>query len=80
MTTFRSDEAFVGVVALAVVVWIGFRLQRGLSEGWLPVGRGRLLREERPGAFQALFAAYVAAALMMAFIGLDLLLGFTGRN
>ena len=75
MTTFRSDEAFVGVVALAVVVWVGLRLRRGLRDEWLPVGRGRLSRQERPGAFRALFVVYFALALLMAFIGLDLLIG-----
>ena len=80
MTAFRADEALVGIVALAVVVWIGARLRRGLREAWLPVGRGRLVREERPGAFRALFALYIVAALLMAFIGLDLLIGLGMGN
>ena len=80
MTTFRYDEAFVGLVALGVVVWLGFRLWRGLGEGWLPIGKGRLARDERPGAFRALFAFYVVAALLMAFIGLDLLVGLELGN
>lgn len=80
MTTFRSDEAFVGIIALAVVVWLGARLRRGLREDWLPVGRGRLLREERPGAFRALFVTYIATALLMAVIGLDLLIGLELGN
>ena len=76
MTTFRSEEALVGIVALAVAVWLGFRLRRGLSEQWLPVGKGRLERQERPGAFRALLLVYIAAALLMTWIGLDLLIGF----
>ena len=62
------------------MVWLGFRLRRGWREAWLPVGRSRLVREERPGAFRTLFAIYVAAALLMAFIGLDLLAGLGGGN
>jgi uncharacterized iron-regulated membrane protein len=80
MTTFRSDEAFVGLVALAVAVWLGLRLRRALSEDWLPVGRGRLVRQERPGAYRTLLVLYVAAALLMAFIGLDLLIGLELGN
>ena len=79
MTTFRSDEALVGVVALAVAVWLGLRLRRALSQDWLPIGKGQLSRDRRPGAFRALLLLYIAAALLMAFIGLDLLLGLRAR-
>lgn len=75
MTNFRSEDALVGLIALAVVPWLVWRLRRGLVEGKLPIGRSHLLRDERPGAFRALFALYVAAALTMAFIGIDLLVG-----
>ena len=75
MTAFRSEDALVGLIALAVVPWLVWRLRRGFVEGKLPVGRAYLFREERPGAFRALFAAYVAATAAMAFIGVDLLVG-----
>ena len=74
------DELVVGLICLAVVPWLAFRLRRGLSEGRLPIGRGYVLRDERAGAFTALFGFYVLAALGMAFIGLDLLFGLTGRS
>ena len=79
MTTYRSDEAIVGVIALAVAVWLGLRLRRALRQDWLPIGKGQVVRRQRPGAFRALFAIYVAAALLMAFIGLDLLFGLRTR-
>lgn len=63
----------VGFIALAVVPWLVWRLRRGLREGRLPMGRAYVDRAERPGAYRSLFAFYVIAALMMAFIGLDLL-------
>ena len=80
MTIFRSEETLVGIVALAVVPWLVWRLRRGLNEGRLPIGRAYVERAERPGAFRALFAFYVVAALMMAFISLDLLAGSTLRS
>lgn len=75
MTEFRAEDALVGLIALAVVPWIVWILRRGLNQGWLPVGRGRVLRDERPGAFRTLFAFYIAAGLAMGFIALDLLIG-----
>jgi len=75
VAAFRPEETLVGLIALAVVPWLIWRLERGVREGRLPIGRSYLLRDERPGAFRALFALYVAAALTMAFIGIDLLVG-----
>ena len=74
------DELVVGLICLAAVPWLALRLRRGLGEGRLPIGRGYVLRDERAGAFHTLFGAYVLAAFGMAFIGLDLLFGFTGRS
>jgi hypothetical protein len=80
MTTPSPDEILVGLIALAAAPWLGWRLRRGLGEDKLPIGRGYVHRAEREGAFYSLFALYVAAALGMAFIGLDLLFGFAGRS
>ena len=62
---------------LIVVPWIAWTLRRGMKRGALPVGRGYVRRDERPGPFFALLASYVVAILLMAFVGLDLLFGFT---
>lgn len=78
MAEFRADEALVGLIALATIPWIVWILRRGLRERQLPVGKGRVGRDERPGAFHILFALYVVAALAMAYIGLDLLVGIGG--
>jgi hypothetical protein len=75
MTTFRSEQGLVGFIALAVVPWIGWTVARGLREERLPIGRRHVGRRERPGAFRLLFAAYVAAAAVMAAVALDLLFG-----
>ena len=77
----RPDEALVALVALGSVIWIASILRRGKKEGRLPLGKGRVRRHEREGAFRLLFALYVVAAFAMTFIGLDLLFGLTsGRS
>jgi hypothetical protein len=79
MTTFRSEEALVGLISLAAAGWIVWILVRAVRDARLPIGKGEMLRAQRPGAFATLFALYVAAGAGMAFIGLDLILGLTGR-
>lgn len=78
MAELRADEALVGLIALATIPWIVWILRRGLRDRQLPVGKGRVGRDERPAAFRILFALYVVAALAMAYIGLDLLVGIGG--
>lgn len=76
--TGSADELLVGTLCLLVVVpWIAWTIWRGFKQGALPIGRGYVRRDERPGPFKALLASYVVAILLMAFVGLDLLFGFT---
>ena len=75
MITFRSEEGLVGLVALGVIPWIAWTLRRGLQEKRLPIGRTHVQRGARPGVFKALIVFYVAAALLMGVIALDLLFG-----
>jgi uncharacterized iron-regulated membrane protein len=79
MTTFRSEEPLVGIVALAAVGWIVWIVRRGMRDRRLPIGKSHVDRVERPAAFRVLFAFYIAAGLLMAFVGLDLLVGITSR-
>ena len=76
MTTFRSEDLLVGIVALGLLPWIAWTVSRGLRAGRLPIGRGHIVRAERPGAFNALLFFYGVAALLMAAIALDLLFHF----
>jgi hypothetical protein len=73
MVPIRSEEFLVGLIALGVVPWIFVTVRRGLRGGRLPIGRGYVLRDERPGVFDGLLAFYGIAALLMAAIGLDLI-------
>jgi hypothetical protein len=75
MTTFRSENVLVGLIAGALVPWIGWRLARALKEGKLPIGRSYVSRGERAGAFWGLFAFYAVSAVAAVFICLDLLFG-----
>jgi hypothetical protein len=75
MTTFRSEEGLVGLVALLVIPWIGWTLRRGLRDQRLPIGRTYVDRRSRPAVFNFLLFAYGAAALLMAVIASNLLLG-----
>lgn len=76
--TRSPDEFLVGAIALASVGWIVWILVRGMRDGRLPIGKAQILGGERPGAFRLLFGLYIAAALLMAWIGIDLLVGLSG--
>ena len=79
MTIFRSEDGLVGLIALALIPWIGWTVRRGLKDGKLPIGRSYVRRDERPGAYRALLGLWVAMAVISAMIGLDLLFGFDVR-
>ena len=80
MTTFRSEEGLVGLVALGVIPWILWTLRRGLRDERLPIGRIYVRRAERPAAFSLLLVFYVLAAMLMAAIAFDLLFGLELRT
>ncbi len=81
MTTFRSEDTLVGLIAAVVVVpWTLWTISRGLRDGKLPIGRAYVRRDERAGPFWVLLALYVGAAGMALFISLDLLFGPTLRK
>ena len=63
----------MGLIGLGLIPWIGWTVRRGLRLGTLPIGRSYVQREERRGAFNMLLGLYVAAALLVAFISIDLL-------
>ena len=75
MTTFRSEEGLVGLLSLVVAPWVAWTVLRGLRDGRLPVGRGHVVRSERPAAFDLMLAFYGVGGLAMVAIGLDLLFG-----
>ena len=79
MTIFRSEDVLVGLVAVVLVPWIGWTLQRGFREKRLPIGRTYVGRDERPAAFVVLVAFYLIMALIVTAISLDLLFNIDVR-
>ena len=74
MTTSRSEDLLVGIIGLGILPWIVWTVRRGVRSGALPLGRAYVRRDERRGAFNALLGLYLAAALLVAFISIDLLI------
>jgi hypothetical protein len=78
--TFRGENVFVGVVALALLPVIGWRIWRGLRDGRLPLYRSSLAREENVAKFNVLLALHVLVMLLIALVAADLLLGLGLRE
>jgi hypothetical protein len=78
--TFRSEDMLVGLMTFATVPWIIWIMVRAQRERRLPLGRSYVLRDERPGPYRVLLAFYAAAAGLMLFISLDLMLGIGARS
>ena len=76
----RSEDLFVGLVALALVPAIGHRLWRGLRDGRLPLYRSYVERSSGQGKFAALLALHALSLLLLAGIAADLLLGMDWRR
>ncbi len=76
----RSEDALVGLIALALLPLIGLRLYRGLRDGRLPVYRTSITRESSASKFWLLFALHAASLLVVALVAADLLfdLGLRG--
>jgi len=73
--TFQGENLFVGLIALALLPIIGWRIWRGLREGELPIYRTRLQREESGSKFAVLLVLHALAFLLVALVAADLLLG-----
>ena len=71
---FLSADLLVGLIALALVPIIAWRIRRGLREGQLPVYRTRVSRDEQPGRFRLMLVIHAITLLLVALIAADLLL------
>lgn len=78
--TFRSENIFVGLVALALLPVIGWRIWRGVRDGRLPVYRTSFNREEGRAKFVALLGLHALSFVLIALVAADLLfdLGLRG--
>jgi hypothetical protein len=70
----------VGLIGLALLPLIGWRIVRGLREGRLPIYRTYLSRDEGQAKFNALLGLHVLSFLVVAAIAADLLLNLGLRD
>ena len=76
----RSETLLVGLLALALVPVIGWRILRGLREGRLPIYRTYLYRETAAAKFNVLLALHALSLIVVALVAADLLFGLGFRD
>ncbi|WP_114955151.1 hypothetical protein [Sphingosinicella terrae] len=75
MNSGRTEELFVGLVALILVPVIAARILRGLRTGRLPLYRTSIHREDDRAKFGFLLALHAASLALIALVAIDLLFG-----
>jgi hypothetical protein len=73
--THQSENLFVGLIALALLPVIGWRIWRGFKYGELPLYRTRIDRSVGAAKFNFLLGLHVLVMLLIALVAADLLLG-----
>ena len=73
--TFNGENILVGLIALALVPVIGWRVWRGIRYGQLPLYRTRIDRSVGAAKFNFLLGLHVLVMLLIAVVAADLLLG-----
>ena len=73
--TFQGENILVGLVALALLPVIGWRIWRGIRHGQLPLYRTRFERSESAAKFNVLLVLHGLVFLLIALVAADLLLG-----
>ena len=71
----RSEDLLVGLIGLALLPMIAWRIVRGVRTGRLPLYRTYTTREEGAGKFNALLALHALSFVLVATIAADLLFG-----
>jgi hypothetical protein len=69
----QGEDLFVGLVGVALLPLIGWRIARGLREGRLPIYRTYLSRDEAGSKFSLLLGLHVLSFILVAVIAADLL-------
>ena len=79
--TFQGENILVGLIALALLPVIGWRVWRGIKYGQLPLYRTRIDRAEAGAAkFNVLLGLHVLVMLLIAVVAVDLLFGLGLRD
>ena len=80
MTISRSEDLFVGLVALALAPFVLLRIVRGLRDGRLPLYRTQVIRSDSAAKFNVLLLLHAVALALMVLVAADLLLALGLRN
>lgn len=78
--TLANESVFVGLVCLALLPIIAWRILRGLREGRLPLYRTYLERGDDAAKFTVLLVLHAATFVLVGLIAADLLLGLGLRE
>lgn len=78
--TFQGENLLVGLIALALLPVIGWRIWRGVRHGQLPLYRSRIGREAGAAKFNTLLVLHALAFLLIAVVAADLLFGLGLRD
>ena len=70
-----SENLVVGLIALALLPVIGWRIWRGVTQGQLPLYRTRIDRSVGAAKFNFLLGLHALLFLLIAVVAADLLLG-----
>ena len=70
-----SENLVVGLIALALLPVIGWRIWRGVTQGELPLYRTRIDRSVGAAKFNFLLGLHALLFLLIAVVAADLLLG-----
>ena len=70
-----AENILVGLIALALLPAIGWRIWRGLTQGQLPLYRTRIDRSAGAAKFNFLLGLHALIFLLIAIVAADLLLG-----
>jgi len=76
----RDETTLVGLLALALLPLIGWRIVRGLRDGRLPLYRTYVTRAESGARFGVLLVLHALSFLLIAAVSADLLFNLGLRN
>lgn len=69
----RGEDLFVGMIGVALLPLIAWRIRRGLREGRLPLYRTYVGRDEAGSKFGLLLALHALTFVLVAVVAADLL-------
>jgi hypothetical protein len=74
--TFNGDSFLIGLLALALLPVLGWRIWRAIRSGQIPLYKTRINRDEAgPAKFNTLLVLNGLLFLLVAFVAVDLLFG-----